>query len=159
AGFRILTQTVSVLEPFEDIPPALLFRATTEATRQRVGQGIRQLVDRAEDLVNTLTLSEVTVAVPDVTFDFFNLLKVEASDLSATSSAEPGPDLGPELRLQGKVVLPDFFNVTADFTGDNYIGLSAENFVFKGVISAEDIELVPGKWELKEVHIGFDTGP
>lgn len=152
AGGAILTNSVESLRQYNDVPPALLFRSTTEDLRQRVGEAIAPLQTAIDTIINTLTLTEVRAEVPDISLNLLNLLTINATDLSVTYFGDPG-----ELRLQGQVSLPQLYNTTADFTGENYIALSPDGFELRGEVSAEEIVLVPNAWELKEVHVGLDT--
>lgn len=150
-GAAIATNTIEPLQQFRDVPPALLFRASTEDLRQRIGEVLAPLQTTIDTIINTLTLAEVRAGVPDVSLNLLNLLTVSATDMSVTYFGDSS-----ELRLQGRVELPQLYNTTADFTGDNYILMSPDGFKLRGVLSAEEIVLVPNAWELKEVHIGLD---
>ncbi|MCA9013496.1 MAG: hypothetical protein KDB01_27285, partial [Planctomycetaceae bacterium] len=150
-GAAIATNTIEPLQQYRDVPPALLFRASTEDLRQRIGEALAPVQTTIDTIINTLTLAEVHAEVPDVSLNLLNLLTVSATDMSVTYFGDSN-----ELRLQGRVELPQLFNTTADFTGDNYILMSPDGFRLRGVLSAEEIVLVPGAWELKEVHIGLD---
>lgn len=155
AAGTFLTRTVPALQSFSDIPPALLFRTTTEAQRVRIGNAIVQVQNAIDAVIDTLTLNTpgLSIAFPDLELNFFDQLTVQATDLSATFIAQPEP----QLQVRGQVVLPQIYNATADFSGDNYIGVSQDGFDFVGRLSVEDIPLVPGVWEIQEIFAEFDT--
>ncbi|MEZ6121301.1 MAG: hypothetical protein R3C28_32695, partial [Pirellulaceae bacterium] len=71
-------------------------------------------------------------------------------------------------RLQGKVVLPDVYNVTADFSNDNFIELRVPDQVpgepalssewsIVGAISVEDVRLGSTGWGIDSAQVTFDT--
>ena len=86
-------------------------------------------------------------------FTALGLLEVETVDASLEFSV--GENFA---RLQGTFTLPTVFGITADFSGDNYFKISeADGVEVRGTLSTEDIVLVPGVWELKNVSVEIDT--
>ena len=99
--------------PLPSIPPALLFRSTTESLRETIGQRLDEIAATFNLDVNP---TEVTASVPEALIRF-GPLQVEVQNLSVRYQDSPEESL----RIQGLVVLPQLYNVTADFAGDNYI--------------------------------------
>ncbi len=155
AGGYLLTTTVDALKPFSHIPPALLFRSTTEAQRQTVGQVWHTIQNQINTVIDSVTCNnpDVSFAVPDVSLNVLGLLKIEATGLSASCH----PDPAPALWLQGEVKLPDFFNTTGNFLEDNRIELSPRGIEIVGSVTAESIPIVPGFLEVQQASIGIDT--
>lgn len=92
------------------------------------------------------------ISFPDVEFDLLGVLPIQAVDMSVEYFSDPQM-----FRIRGALSLPTVFNITADFSGDNFIQISEEGVDVVGVISAEDLELVPGLWEIKTLAVGFNT--
>ncbi|MFN7415313.1 MAG: LamG-like jellyroll fold domain-containing protein, partial [Dolichospermum sp.] len=62
-------------------------------------------------------------------------------------------------KIQGKLVLPNFYNLTADFSGSNYIKISNNSVnpvEVVGTFSASNIVIAPG-WKIKYAELGIDT--
>ena len=62
-------------------------------------------------------------------------------------------------KIQGKLVLRNFYNLTADFSGSNYIKISnnsANSVEVVGTFSASNIVIAPG-WKIKYAELGIDT--
>jgi len=62
-------------------------------------------------------------------------------------------------KIQGKLVLPNFYNLTADFSGSNYIKISNNSVnpvEVVGTFSASNIDIAPG-WKIKYAELGIDT--
>ncbi|MBI1314468.1 hypothetical protein GC176_24510 [bacterium] len=128
-------------------------------------QGVIQLPPQLESAELNLTGDSVLIvnesgvdltggqiAFPDIEFSLFNTLSVEARGLiveyaGATES----------FRIQGLVTLPDVYDVTADFTGDSYIEISSNGVEIVGTLSADDIRIVPGVWEISEAELNINT--
>ncbi len=155
AAAQTIVSVTPPLQQFSDIPGRLIFRSTTEAERQRVGEAILELQEEIDETIDTFTCQSPnsTVTAPDFDIDLLNILQVQATELSASCVAGPPH----ELRLQGRVVLPQIKNATADFAGDNYIGLREDGFDLVGRLSIEDLTLVPGFWKLFEVFVDINT--
>ena len=69
----------------------------------------------------------VTVLFPSVTINLLGKLNVQASHLAVRYQSDP-----PALEVQGKVVLPDVFNATANFSGTNHIEISEDGWDVQG---------------------------
>ena len=147
-----IVSTTPELADLRTLPGQLLFRSTTEAARQSVGHFIdehREEIDEAIAVV-TCDATDTTVSAADIHVTLLGLLEVQATDLSAR--CVPGPPK--ELRLQGKVVLPQLNNATADFAGEgNYIGLGETGLVKEGRLSIDELPLLPGFWSLHDVFV------
>ncbi len=138
----------------EGIPGSLLFRVTAEANRRKVGQLWHDAQDQVDQIVSTLTCSDPTaqVTLPDFDLTVAGLLDLRASGLSARCLANPT-----RMRLQGQVQLPQMFNFSADFSGDNYIELSSDGMNLVGQLTAEDIPIVPNYLTARQVGISINT--
>ncbi|MBS9390375.1 MAG: hypothetical protein HEQ33_16360 [Dolichospermum sp. WA123] len=59
--------------------------------------------------------------------------------------------------IQGKLILPDLYNLTGDFSGDNYIKISSSGAVdVVGSISASNINIAAG-WKIRTATVLIDT--
>ncbi|WP_182867705.1 ELWxxDGT repeat protein [Stieleria mannarensis] len=143
------------LRPYRHLPASLLFRSTTEAQRQTIGQVWHDFQTPVlatigptpcDPELEPFTLSDLDINVLGV-FD------VEATDMMASCQLSPDPSVW----LQGEVRLPDFFNVTANFTDENRIELANGRIDLVGSVTAEDIRILPGVLTVKQAGIGFDT--
>uniref|UniRef100_UPI0039C683D1 Calx-beta domain-containing protein n=1 Tax=Nodularia chucula TaxID=3093667 RepID=UPI0039C683D1 len=140
----------------QELVSSLLFRITTENTRQQIGQ---QLIPIIDDL--GITDDQDTggsVKLPDINFKILNRLDVEATDLGAIYVEQPDKFL----KLQGIVSIPTIYNVTGNFANDNFIKLAYDadnNLVVDlvGSISVENISIVENVWEVKTASLYFDT--
>ncbi|MCA9140931.1 MAG: hypothetical protein KDB00_29370, partial [Planctomycetales bacterium] len=155
AAAQLVTDNTPELQPYADIPGRLIFRSTTESERQRVGEAIQQWQAEIDSVIDTLTCqsTDSRISGPDFEVNLLNILEVQATDLAAVCVAGPPK----ELRLQGRVVLPQLNNATADFTGDNYIGLSEAGLDLVGHLSVDEVPIVPGFWTLRDVFVDIDT--
>ncbi len=100
-----------------------------------------------------VSITGAALKFPDVEFNFLNLLKVKATDLSVTYTSDPKS----ALKIQGKVNLPDIYNAVADFAGDNYIQVSEGGVEVVGTLSMENIVIVANTWEIKTATVTIDT--
>ena len=152
-----VTNSFESLRPYRHLPASLLFRSTTEAQRQTIGQVWHDIQSPVLTLLGSSgapcrpDLEPITVA--DIDFNLLGLLEVEATDLMASCRVDPEPGIW----LQGEVRLPDFFNVTANFTDDNRIQLFGTNIDVVGTVTAESIPIVPRFLEVEQAAIGIDT--
>lgn len=155
AAAQLATNHLEDLQSFSDIPGRLIFRSTTEAERQRVGAAILQWQEEIEATIDTLTCASTDSRIegPDFELNLLNVLQVQATELAAICDAGPPK----QLRLQGKVVLPQLNNATADFSGDNYIGLNEQGFDLVGRLSVDELPIVPGFWTLRDLFVDIDT--
>ncbi len=103
-----------------------------------------------------ISLTGVTFSSDDeFNFKIANLLEVKAQGLNVGFTSDPEE----ALTLQGQVEIPSFFGVDANFADPNFIRInSTEPFIdIKGVISAEDVQLTKGLWEIKRAELSIDT--
>lgn len=143
------------LRPYRHLPASLLFRSTTEAQRQVIGQVWHDFQTPVLAAIGPTPCDpeQVPFTLSDIEFSVLGLLDVEATGMMA--SCHPAPD--PSVWLQGEVRLPDFFNVTANFTDDNRIQLANGTIDLVGTVTAEDIPVVPRFIEVKGANIGINT--
>ena len=101
-----------------------------------------------------LSLTGGKITVPEFDFNLLNLLEVKGRDISVeyqkTSSEE-------YLKLQGKISVPSLYNLTADFSGTKYIKVGNKGIEVYGSISAKNVVIQPGIWEIKDIEITIDT--
>ncbi len=98
------------------------------------------------------------INIDDFSFMLADILEFQASDLSLDYVHLPEEERG--IQLQGKASIPSFFNVTADFAGENYIKLNNNadpRFDVTGSISAEDIPIVKNVWEIKSAKLSVNS--
>ena len=103
------------------------------------------------------SLNGATMTFDDVEIDL-PYLNLTAEQLSVEYVAAAGTQ--PEaLRLRGKVVLPEVFDATADFTTDTYAGtdgyieVSAAGIKWYGKLSIGEIVIVEDQWVIKEASL------
>jgi hypothetical protein len=137
------------------VPKALLFRSTAELGRQLIGGFWHTLNDTVQQTIATVTCQspDARVELPDIELNLVDLLHIRATGLAIGCTS--GPD--PVLRIQGEVTLPNLYNVTANFAGDNFIQLSDEGFDLVGTLSAENIPIVPGAFNVNSAMLGVNT--
>ena len=122
--------------------------------------------------VDGLSITGGEVTLPDIQiFMYGGELRMDAVDMSVEFRAAAGKPGDPDyeeanLRFRGRVSLPYFYNATADFTRDpqnqtdSYIQVSETGDVeWFGTLSAEDIVIVPGQWELNSVRLTMSELP
>ncbi|TAG50482.1 MAG: hypothetical protein EAZ28_32870, partial [Oscillatoriales cyanobacterium] len=97
AGGLAITQ-IPQLKQFEFIPPLLLFRGTVEGSRQKIGEGLKEIVNAFKD-----PITGVKVSLPNQKYNLLGLIDIKATDLAVKYSK-------PEdiFKIQGKVTLPSF---------------------------------------------------
>jgi hypothetical protein len=59
--------------------------------------------------------------------------------------------------FRGEVSIPKMWDLTANFAGENYIQYANGQLDWKGRLSLGSLEIVKGRWELKEAYIEMDT--
>ncbi len=146
---EVASRKLGLPDEVTQIPRKLLFRSTTEELRRTIGVDLKDLAGEMDLHIDP---SQVSLTLPEMVHFEVGPLRIEVRDLNLSFS--PSDE---SLRIQGKVSLPQVFGATADFTGENYIGLSAEGFQLRGRASVQDIRIVPGHWELREVAVTVDT--
>jgi uncharacterized repeat protein (TIGR01451 family) len=99
-----------------------------------------------------------SINFPDIDWRIANLLRLKAEDLQATYLQEEG------IILQGKVELPEVFNLTGNLVGTednpNYIRINADQdplVDLRGSISTGGYKLIPNVWELRSAEVFLDT--
>ena len=103
-----------------------------------------------------LSLSGAAITVPDFDFNLLNLLEVKGQDITIEYHHDDDPSER-FFKLQGQLSVPSLYNLTADFTGDKHITVSDSGIEVVGSISAQNIVIEKGFWELKDVAVSFDT--
>jgi hypothetical protein len=93
------------------------------------------------------------ITFPDVNFNLLGLLDVEAKELGVEYISQP-QDV---FKIQGEISIPTLRNVKANFAGDNYIQIGETGVEVVGSLSAENIAIVPGLWELEQIGLTVDT--
>lgn len=93
------------------------------------------------------------ITFPDVDFNLLGLLDVEAKNLAVEYISQP-QDL---FKIQGEISVPTLYNAKANFAGDNYIQIGEAGVEVVGSLSAENMAIVPGLWELKQIELTVDT--
>lgn len=147
----------------EDLAPLMLLRQTMESNRQVFGNWLYQYLD-----VVTFSTDPASIAVgfPELDFSIGSLVDVKASGLRVKYE---GPS--ERLILQGEIELTGFYGdgeVVADFTGENYLQYTPvvsgavdvdlnDGWEAIGRVEIDDLVIVPGKWELDDAYIEFDT--
>jgi hypothetical protein len=145
------TLTVPGLQGIADIPPALIFRGTTEARRQEIGAAWQKLAGIAPNG----GMGDFELSLPDVDINLMGILEVQAQDLKLSFTQQPEQTW----RIQGRVKVPPLFNATADFAGDHYIALHETDWSWDvvGSLSVSDVQIVPGVWGIQSAILSFDT--
>jgi len=93
------------------------------------------------------------ITFPDVNFNLLGLLDVEAKQLGVEYISQP-QDL---FKIQGEISVPTLYDVKANFAGNNYIQIGEAGVEVVGSLSAENIAIVPGLWELEQIGLTIDT--
>src|SRR4028118_246702 len=93
------------------------------------------------------------ITFPDVNFNLLGLLDVEAKQLGVEYISQP-QDL---FKIQGEISIPTLYDVKANFAGNNYIQIGEAGVEVVGSLSAENIAIVPGLWELEQIGLTVDT--
>lgn len=99
-----------------------------------------------------------SINFPDIDWRIANLLRLKAKNLQTTYLQEEG------IILQGKVELPEVFNLTGDLVGTednpNYIRINADQDLLvdlRGSISTGGYKFTPNVWELRSAEVFLDT--
>lgn len=61
------------------------------------------------------------------------------------------------IKIQGKLTIPELSDVTADFSGDNFIQIKDGKVDVVGELSIGEVEFVDNVWELEEATVSFNT--
>ena len=93
------------------------------------------------------------ITFPDVNFNLLGLLDVEAKELGVEYISQP-QDV---FKIQGEISVPTLYDVKANFAGNNYIQIGEAGVEVVGSLSAENIAIVPGLWELEQIGLTVDT--
>ncbi len=104
------------------------------------------------------TLTGATMALEDIEIDLEYLnLTAEQMSIEYIVAAGTQPEA---LRFRGKVILPEVFNATADFTTDTfagtdgYIEINANGEIkWYGKLSVEEIVIVEDRWVIKQASL------
>jgi hypothetical protein len=103
-----------------------------------------------------VSLSGAALSFPDADFELLGVLDASATGLYLEYSS-----LDEALTIQGALevsLISGLGRFEANFAGDNYIRLSeASGLEVVGFLAAEDVEIVPGVWEIKSAEILFDV--
>ncbi|MEG4626021.1 CARDB domain-containing protein [Microcoleus sp. w1-18aA5] len=150
------------------VPPLLLFRGTTEAARKTVGivaditgGAINNIGTGLTEIVKTLNESnpgsesvqrDSSIPLPKLDLNLLDLIDVKPIDL-AMKYVQPNDTL----KLQGTVSLPKLFNVSANFTNDNFIQISKSGIDVKGELYIPELPIIPNLLKLKETKLSIDT--
>ncbi len=102
---------------------------------------------------NGFDLTGGKITFPDVNFNLLNLIDVEAKNLAVEYISQP-QDV---FKIQGEISIPTLRNANANFAGDNYIQIGETGVEVVGSLSAENIPIVAGVWELKQIGLTVDT--
>jgi Ca2+-binding RTX toxin-like protein len=97
---------------------------------------------------NLLGLENLRAIGTDITLEYAKVLDKDGKTV-----------LEKYFKIQGKLVLCNFYNLTADFSGSNYIKISnnsANSVEVVGTFSVSNIDIAPG-WKIKYAELGIDT--
>jgi Ca2+-binding RTX toxin-like protein len=134
------------------------------------GQRIQVELQNLEITKDGFSLGGAIVSLPDFSVNLLGLPKLKANgtvikleyakDPNKTVTNSSGQTVAEEyFKIQGKLVLPNFYTLTADFSGSNYIKISnnRDNPVeVVGTFSASNINIAPG-WTIKYAELGINT--
>ncbi|PHS02586.1 MAG: hypothetical protein COA78_20740 [Blastopirellula sp.] len=159
-GWLFAAQAATTVEPLTAlaaIPSQLLFRKTTEDIREELGTAWRGIETAVASNFTPLDCDDPNSSLmfPDIEVGISDYISIQATGLDI--SCEAGDSTS--LIMHGQVTIPELFNATADFTGENnYLELTSEGkFNIKGDLTAEDIPLGIDYLKLKEVGLHIDT--
>ena len=150
AAAEIATQVVPGLSGLSHIPPALMFRHTTEAARQDIGQWWDEIADSANVDIDA---NSAEVSVPRLNLTLCGLLRIGVKDLFLRYQSSPEESF----RMQGSAELRGLFNAEANFAGQNYIEVREDDWDVVGTFSVGRVPIVPGVWEIKSAELWLDT--
>ena len=163
AGRADLANSVISSLPSSFLPGGMKLQLSSIAFDQGGG------VDLQGSLQLPSSLGGATLAVSDP-----NELVIDSSGVSLTGGSLQFPDQGFSLfglscmaqdmslsydsssntfTAQGKFSVPSFHNATLDLSGDNSLQISPSGVTVSGTLSADDIVIVPGEWELQNVSL------
>jgi Putative Ig domain/Lipase (class 3) len=146
AAAELATQ-VPGLQAFSTVPPALLFRGTTEKFRQVIADGVAKVFNG----IQNPPAPSISLALPKSDLNIFGL-KLTAESLFANLSGTQS------LKLQGKVSLSDIYSsAIADFAGDNYIKVDNSGVEVVGSLEIRGFTIVPSLWEVRDAELKFNT--
>ena len=150
------------------VPPLLLFRGTTEAARKTAGivanltgGAINNINTGLTEIVKTLNESNPgsesvqknsSVPLPKLDLNLLDLIDIKPIDL-AMKYVQPNDTL----KIQGRVSLPKLFNVSANFTDNNFIQISKSGIDVKGELYIPELPIIPNLLKLKETKLSIDT--
>lgn len=97
---------------------------------------------------NGLAITGGAIQFPNTSFSLFGKIGVQASGLSASYTASTN-----DFKIHGMLAIPTLHNATFDLTDPNYLDVSPNGVSVQGTLSAADIQIVPGEWELKNVAV------
>ncbi|HCV32360.1 MAG TPA: hypothetical protein DGO89_20725 [Microcoleaceae bacterium UBA9251] len=149
------------------VPPLLLFRGTTEAARKTTGTvasitggainnfgtGLSEIVKTFNEASSDFqSRQSESVLLPKLDLNLLDLIDIKPIDL-AMKYVQPNDTL----KLQGTVSLPKLFNVSANFTNDNFIQISKSGIDVKGELYIPELPIIPNLLKLKETKLSIDT--
>ncbi len=145
---------------FGSLPLVLVFRGTTEASRQVIGfyaNGVRLVMQHINPIIAEYQRTGMFEAkLPNVVLKdpFLNLLEVSATDLKVRASS-----IGPyRVMIQGIGRLKAILGVTANFAGNNFIGIGDSGLTLVGTIAVDTITLVPPDlWQITDMVLSINT--
>jgi Ca2+-binding RTX toxin-like protein len=134
------------------------------------GQRIQVAIKDFEITEDGYSLGGATVSIPEFSINLLGLTSLKAngtgirleynkntSKLVVNSNKQIVPE--EYFKIQGKLALPNFYSLTADFSGPNYIKLSnnaANSVEIVGTFSARNISIGTG-WTIKYAELGINT--
>jgi uncharacterized repeat protein (TIGR01451 family) len=146
AAAELATQIPS-LQAFATVPPALLFRGTTEKFRQIIADGVAKVLNG----IQNPPAPSISLALPKSDLNIFGL-KLTAESLFANFNGTQS------LKLQGKVSLSDIYSsAIADFSGDNYVKVDNSGVEVVGSLEIRGFTIVPSLWEVRDAELKFNT--
>jgi uncharacterized repeat protein (TIGR01451 family) len=146
AAAELATQAPG-LQAFSVVPPALLFRGTTEKFRQVIADGATKVLNG----IQNLQAGNISLALPKSDLNIFGL-KLTAESLFANINGTQS------LKLQGKVSLSDIYSsAIADFAGDNYVKVDNSGVEVVGSLEIRGFTIVPSLWEVRDAELKFNT--
>lgn len=142
------------------IPLVLVFRGSTEASRKLLGfytTGIRVLLQNLQPIYQQYQQTGMFEArLPNIELKepFLGLLAVRATDLKIKAS-----NTGPyRVVIQGNGQLDALLKVRANFSGNNFVGISDTGLDMVGTISLDTITLVgPDLWQITDSVLTINT--
>lgn len=133
-----------------NLPPVLVFRGSSEATRVNLGSDLQQILNQIEFADDGAVLS-FTVTVPKIDITLFGFAVLRLDNIQVRYQANPQP----LLYMQGRVILPGFGGLGADFTGANYIRITGTGLELQGSLTNGFLPLV-NDWFFNQLNVSFD---